>query len=48
MLSADDESNNGFIYHFFEENNEKHTLSGGTQFKGTLGSHALRAKPTDK
>ena len=42
------ESNNCFIAHYFEENNDKHT-DNLTKHRLTLlfGNRALRAQPTD-
>ena len=39
-------SNNCFIIHFFEIDNDKYTVTRN-RFDSALGNHALRAQPTD-
>ena len=42
------ESNNCFIIHCFEENNDKRIIAAITVYKHiALGNHALRTQPTD-
>ena len=42
------ESNNSFIIHGFEENDDKHTIARSLNNIGVvIGNHALRMQPTD-
>ena len=44
--SCKTESTNRFFIHFFEENNDKHTIAR-KQIDIVLGHHALRIQTTD-